>query len=282
MKAGSRAERGRHGGFWSSTVALCFSLASAGCSDKPQGPTTGSNSNWLVACDSDGDCAGATTACVCGACTRRCDDDRACEALPGARCAGADQPSAWSQCASRESAVSMCLPACTPGSCRAGQACVEGSCVVSAFPDTELCAGLDRPEADVLVAEEELLASFQAQRVGGGTVCPTSEPAAPVAPLRLDPRLRCAARFLAGDIRETRAETLVDSLGRGTPERLALTGYEQRIWVEAFELAVSSADEAVSRLLSQDGVCTELVSDRYADVGVGRAGDVAVLTVAAE
>lgn len=261
---------------------LLLALALAGCSDKPQGPTTGSNSNWLVACDRDGDCEGPTTACVCGACTRPCDDDAACEGLDGARCASANQPSAWSQCESRESAVAMCLPVCTPGSCPAGQACVEGSCVFSAFPDTEPCAGLGTPEAEVVVAEEELLAVLQTRRVDGGTVCGAAEPAPAVAPLRLDARLRCAARFLAADIRETRAETLVDSLGRDTPERLALTGYEQRIWVEAFELAVTSADDALSRMLAEDGVCSELLGDGYADVGVGRAGDVAVLTVAAE
>jgi hypothetical protein len=154
--------------------------------------------------------------------------------------------------------------------------------VVSPLPDTELCAGLETPAAELATAEEELLARFQAERVDGGTVCGSGEPAAAAPPLRLDPRLRCAARFLAADVRETRAETLVDSLGRGTPERLGLTGYEQRIWVEAFELAVSSTDDALSRLLSEEGVCSELLSDRYADVGVGRAGDVAVLTVAAE
>lgn len=176
----------------------------------------------------------------------------------------------------------MCLPVCTPGSCPEGQACVEGACVFSALPDSELCAGLDLSEPGIAAAEEELLARFQALRLGGGTVCGTSEPAPAVAPLRLDPRLRCAARFLAADVRETRAETLVDSLGRGTPERLALTGYEQRIWFEAFEPSVSSADDALARLSAQDAVCSELVSDAYADVGVGRAGDVAVLTVAAE
>jgi len=175
----------------------------------------------------------------------------------------------------------MCLPACTPGSCEAGQACVEGACVFSGFPDTELCAGLEAAEVTTL-EEEALLASLQRLRIEGGTACGAEEPLAAVAGLRLDPRLRCAARFLALDVEQTRSQSLVDSLGRATPERLALAGYAQSLWFEAFELDVVDAEDALSGMLSQTNVCRELAGGSYADVGVGRAGDVAVITVAAE
>lgn len=268
---------------WTASVAwLLAAFTLLGCSDKSSGPITGSNSNWLVACERDDDCGGATNACVCGACTRACADEGACSALPGARCAGVEHPGAWSQCESREAAVALCLPACTPGSCAAGQACVEGACVFSAFPDTELCAGIGAADPATLVGEEELLAALQARRVAGGTACGAEAELGAVAAVRLDPRLRCVARFLSLDVEETRSQSLVDSLGRSTPERLALAGYAQRVWFEAFELDVLDAEDALSGMLAQTDVCTELLADNYTDVGVGRAGDVAVITVAAE
>jgi hypothetical protein len=249
------------------------------------GPQTGvveTNTNWLESCEVDADCDGPL-ACHCGLCTHGCGSDEDCEALPGARCVLGDDPATWTTCESREPplAAGICLPSCTPGSCGNEQACVSGACVSVPLPDSEFCAPVvERSETD-RTSEDALLSLLQDVRVDGGAVCGTA-PGSPAVPaLRVDPRLRCAARVLSVDLEETRNLSIVDSLGRDTPERLSLVGYEPGSWGESYALE-TTASEALSAMMNDVDSCQRFVNADFLDIGVGASGDSHIVTIGVE
>jgi uncharacterized protein YkwD len=176
----------------------------------------------------------------------------------------------------------VCLPRCEPGTCRDGQACVGGGCVLAPLPDNAFCA----PIADTSVAdrtrEEELLALISELRTAGGTRCGAAAPSAAAAAPRLDMRLTCAARVLAVDIAASRSLSVVDSQGRTTDERVHAAGYAPRNWGETLAIEADTALEARDLMLSDPQACTALLSPTFPELGVGSAGDVLVVTLSAE
>jgi glucuronoarabinoxylan endo-1,4-beta-xylanase len=117
--------------------ALGFLLiASAfGCGESsPQ--TIDSQTNWLIECQSDSECG--AYACRCGVCTRACDTDDACGALPGAACLAASDPGSVALCGGTRPASALCLPRCEAGSCPSGQMCVASVCTPIPAPDAEV------------------------------------------------------------------------------------------------------------------------------------------------
>jgi glucuronoarabinoxylan endo-1,4-beta-xylanase len=89
------------------------------------GPRTDSQTNWYRVCISAADCGELT--CLCGVCTRSCDDDTGCEGLGAASCI--EEMGAIAVCGGRRPpSVGLCLPACDAGRCSAGQTCVAGAC----------------------------------------------------------------------------------------------------------------------------------------------------------
>jgi hypothetical protein len=261
---------------WLLGIAFLF----GGCSEPASTPKTGSNSNWLHACETDDDCAGIGS-CECGACTLLCTDDSACAGLDGAGCALPSDPAAWAQCTSRAPSAGLCLPSCEAGSCGAGQACVNGRCVLAPLPATEFCTPVANPAQSDRVLEDELLALIQSARTEGGIVCPGGAPSSAIAALRLDTRLLCAARVLAADVQVTRNPSLTDSAGRDTPARLSLAGYEQAFWSEDFSFS-ATASGALMSVLQRAAGCDRIVDETYLDVGIGSVADVQVITLAVE
>jgi hypothetical protein len=125
------------------------------------------------------------------------------------------------------------------------------------------------------------LALLQAVRVDGGAVCGTDPGSAAVPALRVDPRLRCAARVFSVDLEETRNLSIVDSLGRSTEERLNLVGYEPGSWGESYALETTAA-QALSAMMSDLDSCQRFVNANFLDVGVGASGDSHIVTIGAE
>ena len=91
------------------TLTLCMALAAACSSDT--GPTTGSESHWLEACEATRDCAPGL-ACQCGVCTISCAEDVTCSGRAlEASCIQAQDTSEL--CASSLGwASAICLPGC--------------------------------------------------------------------------------------------------------------------------------------------------------------------------
>lgn len=258
-------------------LLLVLGLVVGACEEESSGPRTGSNSNWLSPCASPSDCGGEP--CRCGLCTLPCVADGDCVELEAARCATADDPAAWAQCDARGSAVGLCLAACQPGDCPDGLRCVSGACVRSPLPESEFCRAVSTAEASLLGAEERLLELLQVTRRSGELTCGGAT-APPVPELRLDPRLTCAARVLARDLEQGLADDLVDAEGRLTVERLELAGYAATRWGEAYAFAADGPEAALASMAAGGSSCSLLVAAGFSEVGLGRSGDVYVVTLA--
>ena len=251
------------------------------CQEPTPTPGAGSNSNWLTPCSKSQSCATAT-ACECGACSRVCSNDTDCEGLADARCVPSGDPSVLTQCGNGARQTGMCLPACSPGGCGEGRACVAGACVLIDLPAGAFCDPLRASTHEARRDEDELLEAFQALRQAGGVTCTSGGPASlPASPVRLDPRLVCAARALAADIDVTRSRSLIDSEGRDTTDRLILVGYTRSTWAESLALNPESASDALSLMLQSTSSCEGLTAAATRDIGVGSVGSARVITLAA-
>jgi hypothetical protein len=260
-------------------AALLAAVAAVSCGDDQHDPKSGSNSNWLVACVDEHQCT-ESRACLCGACSRECIDDNDCAGLEGARCSFSDRAAAVSQCGGAN--IGLCLPSCTPGSCAAGQSCVDGSCVLAEIPDSEFCAPALQVTADTPANEEAMLTLIQRNRLAGSIACASGTSLEPAPGLKLDGRLSCAARIKALDQARTQTRGMLDSEGRTPPERLTLAGYPFSSWWESYAFAADTPSEAYELLLADDDSCPQLGSSAYSSVGIGNAGDVFVVTLAGE
>ncbi len=91
------------------------------------GPKTGSQTNWLTACEGDADCG--ELQCWCGTCTQSCDDGSSCADLPDASCISDDDAGAIALCAgNRPTVPGLCLLPCPAEGCGSGMSCVAGVC----------------------------------------------------------------------------------------------------------------------------------------------------------
>ncbi len=102
-------------------------LLVAACSPE-RGPQTGSQTNWLRACQGDAECGDLK--CLCGVCTATCDAEADCaDHLTGASCVPAEDAGAIALCGGcAPSHPGFCLPRCEAQECADGTACVAGVC----------------------------------------------------------------------------------------------------------------------------------------------------------
>ncbi|MGD8862980.1 MAG: hypothetical protein PVI30_23405 [Myxococcales bacterium] len=101
----------------------------AGCARSGEGtdPAVGGETNWLRRCDADSECAQGD--CVCGVCSRQCDEDADC---PGQLVCQAEGDRTYDDtCAALGSdAPGLCSPQCeTAADCGPAQGCAQGACV---------------------------------------------------------------------------------------------------------------------------------------------------------
>ena len=267
-----------------SSLGVGSLLSSCDPEDRPE-PSVGTNSNWLIACVADDECSGEPV-CECGACTKRCALDTDCDGLPDARCVSEVSPIAAQGCGvsypiadASTGTEGMCLPRCTPGTCRDGQACVSGGCVLAPIPDNAFCSPTAATALADRTREEEMLVLITELRAAGGASCGAAGLSVPVPAPRYDAQLTCAARVLAADIVQSRSLAQLDSQGRMTDDRIRAAGYAPRTWGETFAIEVATADEALQLMLSDPDACTALTNARFPEIGVGSAGDVLVVTV---
>jgi hypothetical protein len=255
----------------------------AACGSPERGPTVGSNSNWLQACDCDDDCGGSTV-CRCGLCTADCSSDDDCDSYENTRCAAVADPATWATCQTSQPALGagICLARCEPGDCGEGRACVAAACVLAPMPAVDFCAPVEDRSAADRTNEEVFLDLLQEMRANGGVTCGTDAPTAELPLLRLDLRLLCAARVFAADLELTRADSRIDSQGRDSEGRMALAGYATTLWGEGYVSEPASPADALSRMLADPESCIALTDANLADVGVGVSGQVYVVTLGSE
>jgi hypothetical protein len=88
-------------------LRLLLSLLALACQATENGDTeTGTETNWLKACQSDADCG--ELSCECGVCTRDCEADADCDALMGECATG---QALAEQCGDTPRAAGLCLEA---------------------------------------------------------------------------------------------------------------------------------------------------------------------------
>jgi hypothetical protein len=121
-------------------LALVFAVVA--CSPEA-GPEVGSQTNWLIVCDSSAECGDLE--CTCGACTASCESDADCEGLDGASCVAAGNEGSTALCGGRAAQGGVCLPRCEQ-SCEDGTSCVAGVCVPTRIPTARLTVDPDLPE----------------------------------------------------------------------------------------------------------------------------------------
>ena len=117
-------------------TAVVLGVLAAAC-NPTGGPKTGSQTNWLTACERDADCGNLR--CWCGTCTRSCDEATSCVDLPDAACVADDDASAIALCSgSCPATAGLCLLPCPSGGCGSGLSCVAGVCVPTPEPTVQV------------------------------------------------------------------------------------------------------------------------------------------------
>jgi glucuronoarabinoxylan endo-1,4-beta-xylanase len=117
--------------------ALCFGGGSGALSCSPSEPQTGSQTNWMRACEVSAECG--VLSCICNACTRPCDDDSGCSDLEGASCIPASEAGAIAACGGQEyPSAGLCMQRCDDEeSCGDSATCVAGVCSPNAVPTAD-------------------------------------------------------------------------------------------------------------------------------------------------
>ena len=116
-----------------------LSGAVVGCA--PGEPLTGSQTNWIKACEVSADCGALS--CICSTFTRPCDDDAGCADLEGASCVPAVEDGAVAVCGGeRFPSAGLCLARCDGDSCGDGLACIAGVCSGSVDATVEVSVDL--------------------------------------------------------------------------------------------------------------------------------------------
>jgi glucuronoarabinoxylan endo-1,4-beta-xylanase len=112
-----------------------LSLAVGACDGRhtPQGAD--SQTNWLKACEVDSQCEGLS--CVCGLCTRTCQEDAACDASRGLTCVETSDAGVVAQCQSSPPKSNLCMQRCEVGSCGLGKSCIAGVCAPISSPSPQ-------------------------------------------------------------------------------------------------------------------------------------------------
>jgi hypothetical protein len=86
-----------------------------GCGAKTH--KVGGETNWLTACETESDCSAGS--CLCGLCTRECDDDEACVDIPDSVCSATDSALHVASCGSSDEPT-VCVEQASPVPADAG------------------------------------------------------------------------------------------------------------------------------------------------------------------
>ncbi len=107
-------------------AALFAALLPALSCESDGGESTGGETHFLARCDSSSSICGPDLSCMCGVCTLPCDEQSACDTLPGAAC----RVSEGTECAAARCDVECTVDAdcavvsashrCEEGACRSG------------------------------------------------------------------------------------------------------------------------------------------------------------------
>ncbi|MCA9713436.1 MAG: CAP domain-containing protein [Myxococcales bacterium] len=136
--------------------------------------------------------------------------------------------------------------------------------------DVEACDAVREWDADARRFEERVVALINEERRRGGRCGDTTFP--PLAALRVDPSLRCAARVHAVDMQASGYVGYAnpdDPEALNTNQRLRLAGYPPATFVETVGAGWTSADDAVHEWLNNESHCWKFMTTELDQIGVG-------------
>ena len=117
---------------WTLLLVACAVAACSKTPLSPLGPSAGSETHWLTACTQNADCESAVgAACLCGVCTRTCDEDADCDSTGlAAACMAAEDPALVDACGGVPPERALCVATCAvDAECGARTVCTERRCL---------------------------------------------------------------------------------------------------------------------------------------------------------
>lgn len=111
-------------------------LGALGFACQSESPQVGSQTNWLRACDESSECG--EYSCVCGTCTKTCEEASQCDGPSATSCLAASEEATVAACRGSAPDVGLCLPRCDEEECPDGTMCVAGACVGTPTADVSV------------------------------------------------------------------------------------------------------------------------------------------------
>jgi glucuronoarabinoxylan endo-1,4-beta-xylanase len=117
---------------------LVLGVLALACNPTNKPESIDSQTNWLRECQIDSQCD-SSLSCVCGVCTKACNETSACSTLKGTACVKSSDAAAVAQCdGAPPSAPGLCMPRCDDAGCPSDQMCVAGVCTPVPQPDAHV------------------------------------------------------------------------------------------------------------------------------------------------
>ena len=138
--------------------------------------------------------------------------------------------------------------------------------------DTGYCAPVANWPSEQALLEEEVLRLTNEVRAAGAN-CGSEGVFGPAPPLTMDPALRCAARRHTRDMIDRDYFDHVSPEGEHPWDRLDAAGYSWRAVGENIASGQREPESVVQGWLRSDGHCANIMSEEFADTGVGAALD---------
>ncbi|TPV95081.1 MAG: CAP domain-containing protein [Myxococcales bacterium FL481] len=135
-------------------------------------------------------------------------------------------------------------------------------------PDNAYCEPVSDWSAERMELEQEVLAIVNQRRAEGAN-CGSAGDFDPAGPLRMQGRLRCAARAHSLDMAERDYFDHYDPEGDGPSERLAAAGYQGRTWGENIAGGNATAAATMQQWMDSDGHCANVMNPQFTELGVG-------------
>lgn len=135
-------------------------------------------------------------------------------------------------------------------------------------PEARECDQDKAPDPEWLELEDEVLRRVNQVRAKGAS-CGSRGTFGPAPALKLDVRLRCAARRHSQDMAERGYFDHESPEGQDPLDRIRKTGYTGRLVGENIAAGQSSAGVVMSSWLKSDGHCANIMKEEYTELGVG-------------
>lgn len=133
---------------------------------------------------------------------------------------------------------------------------------------SEDCPGAANASAQWQALEEEVLEKVNEVRAKGAK-CGSKGSFDPAPPLKVNAKLRCAARLHSLDMVKRKFFDHKNPDGESPMQRMKEVGYNGRYAGENIAAGQSTAESVMAGWMKSDGHCANIMNSRYRELGVG-------------